>query len=218
LTLSAAEIRWIDAWNDFVITIAKELEGKQLPGFPLWLDAWVDSEKLAIPASTPAWKANFLRKNAEFYTRHKKTLDAWLKRWDYLVDFPPSRRKFEWQAQDAPTLWDCIMHFRPSGIRAKKPTYVPALVAITQTTILGPQRRRLSVREGARLQGLPESFNFADQNSSASYKQLGNGVNLPAVYHVMKALVERDTDLLLESPGLVEAVKSASTNPDHARK
>jgi DNA (cytosine-5)-methyltransferase 1 len=106
------------------------------------------------------------------------------------------------------------MHFRPSGIRAKKPTYVPALVAITQTTILGPQRRRISVREGARLQGLPEKFSFADQPDSASYKQLGNGVNLPAVYHVMKALVERDKDLLTLSPDLVDAITKAPPNPD----
>jgi len=107
------------------------------------------------------------------------------------------------------------MHFRPSGIRAKKPTYVPALVAITQTTILGPKRRRISIREGARLQGLPESFDFGDQRDAASYKQLGNGVNLPAVYHVMKALVERDRDLLQDSPNLLRAIDKAPDNPDH---
>jgi DNA (cytosine-5)-methyltransferase 1 len=212
--LTATEIRWIDAWNDFVLSILKELDGKPLPGFPIWADEWVLTQDLIIPKNTPDWKANFLQKNSEFYTKHKKTLDAWLKRWNNLEDFPPSRRKFEWQAQDAKALWDCIMHFRPSGIRAKKPTYVPALVAITQTTILGPQRRRISVREGARLQGLPETFNFADQPDSASYKQLGNGVNMPAVYHVMKALVERDIDLLSNSPELVKAIQKSPSNPD----
>jgi DNA (cytosine-5)-methyltransferase 1 len=212
--LTTAEIRWIDAWNDFVVSMLKELDGKVLPGFPIWADEWVDTKDLVIPENTPEWKANFLQKNAEFYTKHKKTLDAWLKRWNNLEDFPPSRRKFEWQAQDATSLWDCIMHFRPSGIRAKKPTYVPALVAITQTTILGPQRRRISVREGARLQGLPESFEFADQPDAASYKQLGNGVNMSAVYHVMRALVERDLDLLSESPELVKSIQKSPNNPD----
>jgi DNA (cytosine-5)-methyltransferase 1 len=214
--LTIAEIRWIDAWDDFVVSMLKELDGHALPGFPIWADEWVSTRRLVIPGNTPAWKANFLQKNAEFYTKHKKTLDAWLKRWNHLEDFPPSRRKFEWQAQDAKSLWDCIMHFRPSGIRAKKPTYVPALVAITQTTILGPQRRRISVREGARLQGLPEGFDFADQPDSASYKQLGNGVNVPAVYHVMRALVERDIDLLSKSPELVEAILKSPSNPDKA--
>jgi DNA (cytosine-5)-methyltransferase 1 len=213
-SLTSTETRWIEAWNDFVVIMLKEMDGKALPGFPLWVDDWVSSSDLRIPEGTPAWKANFLKKNSDFYTEHRDTLDTWLFRWNNLSDFPPSRRKLEWQAQDAKSLWDCIMHFRPSGIRAKKPTYVPALVAITQTTILGPQRRRISVREGARLQGLPEKFSFADQPDSASYKQLGNGVNLPAVYHVMKALVERDKDLLTLSPDLVDAITKAPPNPD----
>lgn len=214
--LTATEVRWIDAWNDFVVTMKKETNGATLPGFPIWVDEWVTTQKLVIPRNTPDWKANFLNKNAEFYTKNKKSLDAWLKRWNNLEDFPPSRRKFEWQAQDAKTLWECIMHFRPSGIRAKKPTYVPALVAITQTTILGPQRRRISVREGARLQGLPESFDFADQGDAASYKQLGNGVNMSAVYHVMRALVERDQDLLGNDKDLVKTIMKSPTNLDSA--
>lgn len=213
-SLTDNEIRWIDAWNEFVEIIKKKSGEKTLPGFPIWADAWVESSKLRIPVGTPDWKAVFLRKNAELYTSYKGDLDAWLKRWNNLEDFPPSRRKFEWQAQDADTLWDCIMHFRPSGIRAKKATYVPALVAITQTTIIGPQRRRLSVREGARLQGLPEWFSFEGQNDAASYKQLGNGVNIPAVYHVMRALVQRDLDLLDDSPELVKSILKAPENPD----
>lgn len=213
-SLSDAEIRWIDAWDEFVGIIKRKSGEKTLPGFPIWADAWVETSKLRIPAGTPDWKSVFLRKNAELYTSYKKDLDAWLKKWNDLEDFPPSRRKFEWQAQDANSLWDCIMHFRPSGIRAKKATYVPALVAITQTTIIGPQKRRLSVREAARLQGLPEWFSFEGQNDAASYKQLGNGVNIPAVYHVMRALVQRDLDLLGDSPELVKSILKSSTNPD----
>ena len=42
-------------------------------------------------------------------------------RWGVYTDaFPASRRKLEWQAQDTKSLWDTVMHFRPSGIRAKK--------------------------------------------------------------------------------------------------
>ena len=214
--LTSTEIRWIDAWNDFVKVMRAELSGKNLPGFPIWVDSWVDKSDFVVPPGTPAWKANFLEKNVEFYSEHKAVLDEWLSRWNNLEDFPPSRRKLEWQAQDAKELWDCIMHFRPSGIRAKKPTYVPALVAITQTTILGPQRRRISVREGARLQGLPEHFSFADQADSLSYKQLGNGVNMSAVYQVLKALVERDADLLSDSNDLLSTIRNAPANPDSA--
>ena len=140
-------------------------------------------------------------------------ISKWLKKWE-VSSFPTSRRKFEWQAQDSKTLWECIMHFRPSGIRAKKATYVPALVAITQTSIYGPQKRKLSVRECARLQGLPDWFDFTGQPESASYKQLGNGVNLPVVYHVLRALVERDKDFIQKKkPQLVASILSAAERP-----
>lgn len=215
-SLNEDEVRWIDAWNEFVAIIKSTSGMVALPGFPIWADAWVETSKLIIPTGTPDWKCVFLRKNADLYTTHKKELDAWLKRWNNLEDFPPSRRKLEWQAQDAKSLWDCVLHFRPSGIRAKKATYVPALVAITQTTIIGPMRRRLSVREAARLQGLPEWFSFEGQSDAASYKQLGNGVNIPAVYHVMRALVERDGDLLAKAPELLATIKNAPINPDIA--
>jgi DNA (cytosine-5)-methyltransferase 1 len=212
--LSDSEVSWIDAWNDFVITMRKDAKMVKLPGFPIWAGDWVHFDDLEIPSGTPKWKRNFLTKNSVFYTENKKILDSWLKRWNNLEQFPPSRKKFEWQAQDASTLWETIMHFRPSGIRAKKATYVPALVAITQTTIVGKQRRRITVREGARLQGLPDWYDFIDQPNSASYKQLGNGVNVGAVYNVIRAQVLRDLDLLSEKSELVRAILGAPSNPD----
>jgi DNA (cytosine-5)-methyltransferase 1 len=121
---------------------------------------------------------------------------------------------FEWQAQDSKTLWETIMHFRPSGIRAKRATYVPALVAITQTTIIGKQKRRITIREGARLQGLPDWFDFVDQPDKITYKQLGNGVNVGAVYNVIKAQVIRDLDLLGDTPALTRSILGALPNPD----
>ena len=100
LNLTPAETTWAEAWNDFVVTLrARGVE--RLPGFPVWKDAFVHVDDLLIEEGTPAWKANFLRKNADFYTRHQDLLESWLERWDYLDDFPASRRKFEWQAQDA---------------------------------------------------------------------------------------------------------------------
>jgi DNA (cytosine-5)-methyltransferase 1 len=212
--LSDSEIEWINAWDDFVVTMRTVAKVTKLPGFPIWAGDWVHIDDLEIPLNAPKWKSDFLTKNALFYTEHKKILDAWLKRWNHLEHFPPSRKKFEWQAQDTPTLWETIMHFRPSGIRAKKATYVPALVAITQTTIVGKQRRRITVREGARLQGLPDWYDFVDQANSASYKQLGNGVNVGSVYNVMRAQVLRDLDLLGEKSKLVRAILGAPANPD----
>ena len=214
VSLTDSEIQWIDAWNEFVLIMREKLEGEKLPGFPIWADAWVDIKDLKIPRGTPDWKKIFLQKNAQFYTDHKSTLNKWLKKWNYLEDFPPSRRKFEWQAQDAKSLWETIMHFRPSGIRAKKSTYVPAMVAITQTSIIGKQKRRITTREGARLQGLPDWYDFVDQNDSVTYKQLGNGVNVGAVYNVLKALVLRDLDLLKNEVDLTKSILGAPANPD----
>lgn len=213
--LSAAETHWIDAWNDFVELMWEERAGRRLPGFPLWADSWVTTDELRIPRGTATWKADFLRKNAEFYTAHRRVIDQWAKRWDlYSNLFPPSRRKLEWQAQDTPRLWDTVMHLRPSGIRAKRPTYVPALVAITQTSIVGPRRRRLSVREAARLQGLPEWFDFGDQSDASSFRQLGNGVSVGAVTHVLRSHVERDKEFLMGSdPELLRALSRDQPEP-----
>ena len=222
--LTAEEVRWIDAWDDFVQLIwAQEARRTgpsgtaKLPGFPLWADHWVHERDLRIPLDTPAWKANFLRKNSEFYTRHQSILDVW-RTHHRIAEFPPSRRKFEWQAQDTPTLWECVMQLRPSGIRAKRPTHLPALVAITQTSIIGAQRRRLTPAEAARLQGLPASFDFGFQPDAKSYKQLGNGVSVGAVWHVLKKHVERDTEILETTvPGraILKAIRdNASKSPD----
>jgi len=214
VALTDAEIRWIDAWNDFVLLMRERLGDGKLPGFPIWADHWVHVDELKIPRGTPDWKKNFLQKNAQFYSDHKVVLNKWLKKWNNLEDFPASRRKFEWQAQDAKSLWETVMHFRPSGIRAKKATYVPALVAITQTSIVGKQKRRITIREGARLQGLPDWYDFVDQPDSLTYKQLGNGVNVGAVYNVLRAQVVRDLDLLQDSPALVKSILGANPNPD----
>jgi DNA (cytosine-5)-methyltransferase 1 len=214
VTLNKAEMEWIEAWNEFVVLIREKLGSKSLPGFPIWADSWVLKKDLKIPRGTPEWKQNFLIKNADFYTAHRLVLNKWLKKWNHLEDFPPSRRKLEWQAQDTKNLWETIMHFRPSGIRAKKPTYVPALVAITQTSIIGKQKRRITVREGARLQGLPDWFDFVDQADSLAYKQLGNGVNVGAVYNVIKAQVIRDLDLLAEESELIKSILGSPNSPD----
>ena len=213
--LTVAEENWIEVWDDLVSRVIDRLDGDRLPGFPIWADAFVHPDTLQIPPGTPAWKAGFLRKNAEFYLRHQDVIDEWFDRHDKLAAIPPSRRKLEWQAQDAASLWDTVMHLRPSGIRAKQATYLPALVAITQTSIVGSRRRRITPREAARLQGFPEWFTFAGQPDAATYKQLGNGVNIGAAFHIFREHVLRDADLIAErAPGVVEAVLAAGDNVD----
>ncbi len=211
--ISEKEKSWIAAWDDFVRTMWNHVGDDSLPGFPIWVDAWLDLDEEDLDTSQePKWKANFLRKNAEFYTRYRGVLDSWLDRHNRLSDFPASRRKFEWQAQNARSLDETIMHFRPSGIRAKKPNYVPALVAITQTSILGKERRRISHREAARLQGFPDWFDFDDQKDSETFRQLGNAVCVGVAFNVLRAQVRRDAGLL--DSELVAAILGGEESPD----
>ena len=215
--LNKTERLWINAWNDFVEIMWEARDGARLPGFPIWADSWQDYMK-PIPAGTPSWKASHLRKNYELYASHRKLLTSWANRWGVFTDkFPPSRRKLEWQAQDAPSLWDTVLHFRPSGIRAKRPTYLPALVAITQTSIVGSKERRISPRETARLQGLPDWFDFGNQPASATYRQMGNGVNVGVVWHVFREHAKRDRNILQTTAvgrRIIAMVDSVPRNPD----
>lgn len=225
--LTEMERHWVDVWEDLVNRLIDRLDGERLPGFPIWADEFVLPSQLDIPPGTPGWKRDFLEKNARFYRDHQAVIDAWKERHQDLAHLPPSRRKLEWQAQDTGSLWDTVMHFRPSGIRAKRSTYLPALVAITQTSIVGKDRaskRRITPREAARLQGLPDWFEFrytdddgqvVAQPDAASYKQMGNGVNVGAAYYVLRRHIIEDADLIADrAPGLVESVLAAHESPD----
>ncbi|QKE85897.1 DNA (cytosine-5-)-methyltransferase [Arthrobacter sp. NEB 688] len=224
-SLTRDEMQWIDAWDDFVTMMWPVVRSQALPsgrlpalpGFPLWYDRWIDIEALTSWAAgaarmpyrrqlelpdqwedVPAWKQTFLVKNAQFYSQHKDKLDAWAHEHG-VASFPASRRKLEWQAQQTESLWECVLQLRPSGIRAKRATHLPALVAITQTSILGQQRRRLSTGEAALLQGLPETFDFGPQSPAETYKQLGNGVNVGVVWNVLRAHAQRDREILMST-------------------
>jgi len=189
--LREEEVAWLDAWQAFVQGIPDD----DLPGFPIWVDAFKDAPE--IHDDTPTWKADFLRKNSAFYRSHRSFIRAWLRKsWlpgkGYRVaDFPASRRKFEWQARLAQParvdrdIWQLTIHIRPSGIRVKPATYLPALVAITQTSVIGSRRRRITPVEAGRLQGLPDDvFPDAGVDDTTAYKQAGNGVNVGVVQFV----------------------------------
>lgn len=204
--LTSQEVEIIDAWNDFVVRLLAVRKGTRLPGFPLWADEFKTRPR--IPAGTPKWKADFLRKNSAFYREHKAVIDRWLSKHDGLTSLAPSRRKLEWQAQDSRSLWETVMHFRPSGIRAKRPTYLPALVAITQTSIIGSCRRRITPREAARLQGFGDGFCFGSQPDAATYKQLGNAVCVGVAKYIASTHIRMNRDDLPNCLKTVSVVAS----------
>lgn len=195
------ERTWLDAWDAFV----KAIPSDTLPGFPIWVDGF--TARPSLSNDMPEWERGFRLKNAQFYREHRETIDTWLRqRWGpskiTVRDFPRSRQAFEWQARKAHPRWkgrtieDLVIQMRPSGIRVKPATYLPALVAITQTSIVGPkirgvcEYRKLTPHEAARLQGIPpNTFSKAAVDDKAAYKQLGNGVNVGVVRLVAQVLM-----------------------------
>lgn len=176
--LSEDKIQLVDLWNEFI----QNIKCKKLPGFPVW------SEYLHEPALNedttgyPAWKINFINKNNQLYLDNRDFIDEWLNRAKQNPLFFGAKAKLEWQAGQYkhPNIWDHILQFRPSGIRVKIGTYFPALVAITQTSIVGCRQRELTLRECARLQSFPDTFQ-PDVVDAQAYKQFGNAVNVEVV-------------------------------------
>jgi len=165
----------IDLWNEFI----QNIQVKRLPGFPIWSDRLCDLDPNEDLGEYPAWKRNFILKNNDLYVKNREFIDDWLARARQNPMFFGAKAKLEWQAGQTknPNIWNQIFQLRPSGIRVKVNTYFPALVAIVQTSIVGPRRRFLTPRECARLQNFPESFRL-DAIKQQAYKQLGNAVNV----------------------------------------
>lgn len=182
--ISEHEDMVLSCWDEFY----KGIKEKTI-GFPIW------SSEFGQTYSTddlPKWKADFCVKNRNLYLNNKDFIDKWLKKWNYLKDFTPTERKFEWQAGESiSSIWDGFIQFRPSGIRVKKPDTFPALVAIVQISIIGRYKRRLTPREAARLQSFPDTFK-PNSNDHQAYKQFGNAVNVNCVEYLAKQLFSYD--------------------------
>lgn len=104
----------------------------------------------------PEWKVDFIRQNRDLYKRHKDWIDEWL---PSILDFAPSFQKFEWNCKgERRRVWDYVIQFRASGIRLKRPSTAPSLVAMTtsQVPVIGWERRYMTIRECSRLRSMGE--------------------------------------------------------------
>jgi DNA (cytosine-5)-methyltransferase 1 len=186
--VSRERMEIIQMWDSFLKMVGAA-KGKRLPGFPLWEFAMHSRPK--IDKDMPDWKIDFLKKNSAFYLDNRSKIDAWREKYPQLKDINNSFRKLEWQAQDLKSILDGVIQFRPSGVRVKRPDYLPALVAMNQTSIIGNRKRTITVREAARLQAFPESFTFGNQNPAKSFKQLGNAVSVGTVKFVLTSILDQ---------------------------
>lgn len=136
----------------------------------------------------PRWKQTFIRQNRELGARHRTWLDEWL---PDVQKYPASRQKFEWNCQgEERDLWRHVIQLRASGVRVKRATSAPALVAMTatQVPIIGWQRRYMTIRECQRLQSL-ESLAAMPRATTSAFRALGNAVNAEVVRRVAEQLL-----------------------------
>ena len=177
--ISKQEERVLSAWDEFY----KMIDLKVI-GFPIIVD-FFDGH---IDPDYPDWKKQFVEKNHALYVLNKNAIDRWIKKWKVYETFTPTQRKMEWQAGSSiESIWEGLIQFRPSGVRVKSPNCFPALVAMVQVPIIGKYKRRLTIREAARLQSFPDSFIF-DSNDHQAYKQFGNAVNVNVIKTAAEAL------------------------------
>lgn len=147
----------------------------------------VPSYARAESGAFPPWKQTFIQRNRGLYSRHKGWIDDWFPK---IRQFPPSLQKLEWNCLDGERdIWRYMIQFRASGVRVKRPSTAPSLVAMTttQVPIVAWERRYMTLRECARLQSMEELAHLPD--GVAGFKALGNAVNVKVVYLILKNLL-----------------------------
>jgi DNA (cytosine-5)-methyltransferase 1 len=136
----------------------------------------------------PKWKQDFIRQNRQFYEDNKEWIAPWLPK---ILKFPSSLQKFEWNIKGGKrNIWDYVIQFRASGVRVKRRTTAPSLIAMTDTQvpIIGWQKRYMTPRECARLQCL-DGLKALPKTANRAFAALGNAVNSNVVEMVARALL-----------------------------
>ncbi len=183
LKLSKYHISILDAWREFKDVLVKG----EVINFSIWMEYWGKEEKDII--GEPKWKLNTITKNLELYNRMSVELDKWISKYN-VWDWFPTHRKFEWSVGENIKFNDSLIQFRPSGIRAVKPTMHPTITTIiNQTAIIPSLNRKASIDELKWLQSFPSDFKLPE-NYGKSVKVLGNSVNVKVVDMIIKEMMK----------------------------
>ena len=151
--------------------------------------AAVPSHAREMRRAFPHWKQDFIRQNRAFHEEHRACIDQWLPK---IRRFPSSLQKLEWNCQgEERNISRCVIQFRASGVRLKRATTAPSLVAMTttQVPIIGWEKRYMTARECARLQSM-DSITHLPKGIGA-YKALGNAVNVIVVRQILAPWVTK---------------------------
>lgn len=179
--ISEYETKVLAMWNDFYKNIHIDIIG-----FPIYAMELRGNEPIE---HLPSWKQTHIIKNRDLYKKNKVYIDKWFIKYDNLNWLQPTHKKFEWQAgTDCKDIYECLIQFRPSGIRAKRPDCFSTLVAMNHPQIIGRYKRRLSLLETKRLQAIPDDY-LLHENRNIALKQLGNAVNVKVVKEIALAML-----------------------------
>lgn len=172
------------------LTNCRGSHGKQLGylrGIEARLEALPSYARVKI-VEFPKWKKDYIRKNREFYEENESWIKLWL---PSILKFPSSLQKLEWNVQGGVhDIWQYVLQFRASGVRIKRRTTAPSLIAMTDTQvpIIAWERRYMTPLECARLQSL-ENLKKLPSSASQAFQALGNAVNSKVVQKVATALL-----------------------------
>jgi DNA (cytosine-5)-methyltransferase 1 len=160
-------------------------------------EAKPDERMLLLPSHArtptpefPGWKKNFIRWNRELYRANQSWIDTWRPK---ILQFPPSLQKLEWNCKgEERNIWDYVIQIRASGVRVKRRTTAPSLIAMTSTQvpIIAWEKRYVTPRECSRLQSI-DDLEHLPSSSDKAFEAFGNAVNASLVERVAERLCGR---------------------------
>lgn len=191
--LSAELSQLLNIWEEF----KDNIEGLKTP---FWLhkaglgietrEEYINDPDIGY-LDMPKWKKLLVMKSRIMYENNREFIDDWANKY-HMTDRSLIHQKFEWNVgNDCESIKDGIIQIRQSGVRVKRPNYFPSLVAMSNTPIIWDHThecyRYITPQEAAKLQSFNKNYKFGT-NDSATYRQLGNSVNVKLVKIFAKEL------------------------------